>query len=204
MPDYEAILFDFDGVLLDSEPVHFACWREVLAPLGVTMDWDTYSEHCIGIADYEMIEFFGDRADPTVPADRLWAQYPLKSERFVERMASNPPFPSQTRKLIEELSGYKLAVVSSSTRAEVEPILAEARLRRYFATVVCGEDVEHLKPAPDAYLLAARRLGISTALVVEDSDPGVESGRAAGFDVVRIDEAARTAELVRAHLARRR
>jgi beta-phosphoglucomutase len=201
MPKYEAILFDFDGVLLDSEPAHFACWREVLAPLGITVDWDTYREHCIGVADYTMLEFLARRASPPVAAERLWAEYSRKNGKFLERMASNPPFPQQTRRLIEDLSDYKLAVVSSSARAEVEPVLAAAGLRRCFDAVVYGEDVERLKPAPEPYLLAAKRLGISTALVVEDSDPGVASGRAAGFDVLRIDHPERLAELVRERLA---
>ena len=200
MTTYQAILFDFDGVLADSEPVHYACWREVLAPLGVVLDWETFSEHCIGLADYTMIEFLGARATPPVPAETLWKEYSRKNRLFVERMKANPPFPPQTRQLIEDLNGYKLAVVSSSGRAEIEPVLEAAGLRSYFADVICREDVSNPKPAPDPYLLAARRLGVSKVLVVEDSDTGVASGQAAGFNVLRVDNAARTAELVREQL----
>ena len=55
----EAVLFDFDGVLLDSEPLHFACWRELLEPLGVPMDWETYRRHCVGVSDRETLALFG-------------------------------------------------------------------------------------------------------------------------------------------------
>ena len=61
MRRYEAILFDFDGVLLDSEPLHFACWRQVLLPLGIELDWETYRDHCIGVADRDMVEFLAGR-----------------------------------------------------------------------------------------------------------------------------------------------
>lgn len=201
MDVYEAILFDFDGVLADSEPVHYACWREVLAPLGIALDWETYSDHCIGLADYTMLEFLGARATPPVLAETLWLEYSRKNRLFIERMSANPPFPPQTRQLIQDLSGYKLAVVSSSGRTEIEPVLEAAGLRSFFAAAVCREDVQRPKPAPDPYLLAARRLGVSKALVVEDSGTGVESGHAAGFDVLRVDHAGRTAELVRRRLA---
>jgi HAD superfamily hydrolase (TIGR01509 family) len=65
-------------------------------------------------------------------------------------------------------------------------LLAAGGIRRHFDTLVCGEDVQHHKPAPDPYLLAARRLGVRSALVVEDSEPGMASGRAAGFEVVAV------------------
>ena len=91
-------------------------------------------------------------------------------------------------------------MVSSSSRVELEPLLVRGGIRDCFQALVFGEDVEHHKPAPDAYLLAARLLGVENALVVEDSDAGLESARRAGFDAVRIPEAARTVELVRAAL----
>jgi beta-phosphoglucomutase len=199
---YEAILFDFDGVILDSEPVHFECWREVLRRYGIELDWETYREHCVGVADYQMLEFLGRRAEPSVAADVLWAGYEDKNRLFAERMRQAPPVPDANRRLIEELSGYRLAIVSSSGRAEVVPILEASGLSRHFAAIVCGDDVRRHKPDPEPYRLAAERLGVTRALVVEDSRPGAESGRAAGFDVLEVDTAERTAELVWERLGR--
>ena len=82
-----------------------------------------------------------------------------------------------------------------------DPLLIAGGLRRHFQTIVGGEDVAHHKPAPDPYLLAARRLKSRTALVVEDSEAGIASGRAAGFEVLPVKHAAEVPELVRRRLS---
>ena len=199
--EFEAILFDFDGVLADSEPVHFACWKEVLAPLGIEVEWDHYAAACIGVADLAMVDALRRRAGSPVSLEAVWAQYPRKKELFRARVAAFPIIPAATAELVRSLDGYRLAVVSSSARGEVEPLIASAGLRHCFDAIVCGEDVARLKPAPDPYVEAARRLDVTRALVVEDSDAGEASGLAAGFEVLRIREAARTADIVRRRLA---
>ena len=186
MPRYDAILFDFDGVLLDSEPIHAACWAEVLAPLGVNLTWEQYRARYVGMDDRIMLRQIAAEAVPPLDWELLWAQYPAKKELFRQKI-TDPPFPAKLVGLLEQLhSQYPLAVVSSSSRIEIEPPLAVRNFRQYFAALVSGEDVERHKPAPDPYLLAARLLGVRTPLVVEDSDPGVESAQAAGFAVLRV------------------
>ncbi len=197
---YEAIFFDFDGVLVDSEPLHYGCWSEVLDPHGVRMSWDEYAAYCVGVSDRALIERFCQLSGGRAEFDTLWAEYPKKKALFRDRMLADVPMPAATRRLLAGLNGYKLAVVSSSGRTEVEPPLVEAGVRDYLDTLVCAEDVARHKPAPDPYQEAARRLGVSRALVVEDSEAGQASGRAAGFDVVYIPRPERTAELVSAHL----
>jgi beta-phosphoglucomutase len=201
MRRFDAILFDFDGVLIDSEPVHWACWADVLAGVGVTLSWEYYRDHCIGIDDREMLRMMAEASEPKRNWQDLWALYPDKKKLFRERMESAPPFPAGLRELLEELApGHRLAVVSSSSCTEIEPLLETAGLRRFFATVVGGDSVERgkHKPAPDPYLLAAERLGARLPLVVEDSEPGVASGHAAGFEVLRVPSAAEMPALVRA------
>jgi beta-phosphoglucomutase len=198
---FDAVLFDFDGVLLDSEPVHFECWAEVLLPHGLVLDWETYRQHCIGIDDRTMLRWFAARCHPPADYDALWAGYPRKRELFHQRM-QNPPFPPGLADFMAELHrSWKLAVVSSSGRQEVEPLLKLAGIRDFLDAVVCGGDVARRKPEPDPYLLGAKLLGAKRALVVEDSDAGVASGRAAGFEVLRVEDPGMTAELVRARLA---
>ena len=188
MPEFEAILFDFDGVLLDSEPVHCACWAEVLAPLGVTVEWEYYRQYGVGVDDREMLRTMAARCDPPRNWEELWAQYPTKKRLFQARMAQLPPFDPSLDGFLGELHGvYKLAVVTSSATTEIAPILAAGGIGRHFDTLVGGEDVKRHKPAPDPYLLAAERLGVRAALVVEDSEPGMASGRAAGFEVLAVD-----------------
>lgn len=201
MPEFEAVLFDFDGVLLDSEPVHCDCWREALAPLGVAVTWEVYAAHCMGASDRDMMPIFAKLRNPPADPALLWEHYPRKKEIFRERMAANAPFAPGVAEFFRELSGnYRLAVVSSSARVEIEPLLESAGLRQYLQAMVCGGDVKRHKPAPDPYLLAGRLLGIQRALVVEDSPPGLESARAAGFEAVRVTDPARMIETVRQRL----
>ncbi len=186
---YDAILFDFDGVLADTEPLHFACWRDVLAPLGIHVDWQSY-RNCIGLSERDTVAFFG-------PVEELWPHYPRKKALFRERSLSSPPLSEATRELLKSLSGMRMAVVSSSATAEIRPILEAANILDAFGAFVFAEDVARHKPAPDPYLLAAERLGARRPLVVEDSETGLASGRAAGFDVLHIPDPARLPELLR-------
>lgn len=200
--NFEAIFFDFDGVLLDSEPVHCQCWKEALEPLGVLVTWEVYAAHCVGTADRDMMQIFARLSDPPADPARLWQEHPRKKQLFQERMAVHPPFAPGIADFFRELAqSYRLGVVSSSASAEIEPLLVAAGIRPYLGTVVSGGDVDRHKPAPDPYLLAAARLGIRSALVVEDSLPGMESARAAGFEAVRIADPARMMDCVRRRLA---
>jgi len=203
MTQFDAILFDFDGVLIDSEPLHWACWAEVLKPLGVTLEWEFYRRQCIGIDDREMLRMMATQSDPPRDWEELWAHYPAKRELFRDRTLKAPPFDPGLDGFLAEMHGqYKMAVVTSSARSEIEPLLQAGGLRGYFETMVCGKEAGAHKPAPEPYLMAARLLGASHPLVVEDSAAGTASGRAAGFEVLAVQSPADVPELVRQTLAR--
>jgi beta-phosphoglucomutase len=204
MGEFDAILFDFDGVLADTEPLHWACWAEVLRPLGAILTWEYYCDRCIGIDDRDMVKMMAACSDPPRSWEELWAQYPRKKELFRARTLAAPPFDTGMDGLLGQLhAGYKLAVVSSSSRTEIEPLLLAGGLRAHFDALVCAEDLprEKLKPAPDPYLLAAERTGARNPLVVEDSAAGIASGRAAGFEVLAIPRAADLPRLMEQRLA---
>jgi beta-phosphoglucomutase len=194
---YDAILFDFDGVLVDSEPVHFECWLEILHSFGMHMDWETYRTHGIGVSDRALMTMLCEKAGRPQEVDRLLAEYPRKKEMFRRRMLERQLIPTEVLTLLPELHDYQLAVVTSSGQSEVEPLLRDAGIHGLFRTVVYGGDVKMLKPAPDPYLLAMKKLGAQTALVVEDSDAGEASGRAAGLDVLRVKSPLEMPELLR-------
>jgi beta-phosphoglucomutase len=198
---FDSILFDFDGVIADSEGVHFECWTEILTPLGISLSWETYCANCIGITDRDMIEVLCNQKDPPHDFDDLWQHYPRKKRIFREKAMANPPIPEETRAFVHSLNGVKLAVVSSSGQAEVEPVLEKAGIRSRFEHLVTGDRVTNRKPHPEPYLLAASLLGVKNPLVVEDSDAGEASGRAAGFTVLRLASPFELAEKVRAALA---
>jgi len=200
---WDALLFDFDGVLADTEPVHYDCWREILEPYGIQLNWDFYAKECVGVSDRRMIERLSAERTPPIPFDELWQESHRKQLMFRSRLQSQPPFLSSTLELIRDLSAdYKLAVVSSSGRMEVEDPIVRAGIRPCFQAFVCGREVANLKPAPDPYLRGAELLGATKPLVVEDSDAGVASARAAGFDVLRVSSADSVAAEVRAKLGR--
>ena len=200
---YEAILFDFDGVLVDSEPVHFACWQEILGTFGIELDWQTYCRHGIGVSDRALLALMCQQATPPLQLERLIAEYPRKKDLFRTRMLALQPFSAEVLELLPQLHAYQLAVVTSSGQSEVEPILLSAGLRHFFRAAVYGGDVKRHKPAPDPYLLAIEKLGVTSALVVEDSDAGEASAHAAGLDVLRVRTPSEMPALLRAALLRR-
>ncbi|MBS1832619.1 MAG: HAD family phosphatase [Acidobacteria bacterium] len=193
---YDAVLFDFDGVLADSEPLHYEVWCEVLAPYGFAMDWDTYVRECIGISDRLMVERFCATRVPPLDFDTIYALYPTKKEILSRRMIEKMPFLADTVQLLREIS-LPMAVVSSSSRNEVELPLLQAGIRDRFSALVCGLEAGKLKPAPDPYLMGAEMLNASRPLVVEDSEAGELSGKAAGFEVLRVSSPQQVAPRVR-------
>src|ERR1039458_9238120 len=202
MSSFDSILFDFDGVLADTEPAHCACWAEVLATVGITLTWEFYRRQCVGIDDRDMLRMLAMQSDPPRDWDDLWKLYPAKKRLFLARMTTNPPFDPALAGFLEGLKGrYKMAVVSSSSSTEIERMLAAGGLRQYFETIVGAESVKRYKPAPDAYLLAAARLGSRAPLVVEDSAPGIASGQGAGFAVLAVKNPADVPALVGERLA---
>jgi beta-phosphoglucomutase len=198
---YEAILFDFDGVLVDSEPVHFECWQEILQTFDMHLDWETYRTHGIGVSDRDLMSMICREAGRPLEVERLLAEYPRKKELFRSRMLERQSFSGEVLELLPQLDAYQLAVVTSSGQSEVEPILHHAGIHDFFRAVVYGGDVKKLKPAPDPYLLAVKKLGVRSALVVEDSDAGEASARAAGLDVLRVQSPEEMPELLRERIA---
>lgn len=194
---HDALLFDFDGTLVDSEPIHYECWEIILAPFGVSLGWEEYCRSCIGVSDKAMILKMA--AEAGVDFDALYAQYPRKKELLRDRMLAAPPMPQATRDLFADLASHRIGLVTSSYQIEVEPVLEALGLMRHFETFVFGDQVANLKPHPEPYLEAARRLGVKNPLVFEDSDAGMASARAAGFDAVRVEHANDLAGLVRRH-----
>jgi len=199
---WDSILFDFDGVLADTEPVHYACWKQILRPFGIELDWEFYARECIGVSDRLMIERLAGTRNPQVPFEEIWRESERKQVLFRERLEAEPPFLEETVSFVKTLSStFKLGLVSSSGRQEVEPLVERAGIRHCFEALVCGREVPNLKPAPDPYLRAAELLRASKPLVVEDSDAGVASARAAGFDVLRISSPQSVARELRDALA---
>ena len=145
MPIYDAILFDFDGVLADTEPLHCQCWAEILKPFGYELTWETFVREFVGVSDQDLVRRMAAARVPPIPFDDLWAVYPKKKELFRTRVSEAPPILGETVALIEELRrDYKLAVVSSSARIELEPALIRCGIRQHFVELVCGKEAQQI------------------------------------------------------------
>jgi beta-phosphoglucomutase len=186
MAAFEAVLFDFDGILVDSEPIHFRCWRDLLSPHEIALDWETYRSNYIGVSTREMLEHISRKAANGTTPEILLRLMPRKRELFSALMCYELPFAADCRAMLTSLSDLRLGVVTSSNRREVEPVLAAAGIRDCFDVLVCGNDVRAQKPSPEPYLKAVQLLGTSSAVAVEDSDASVESAQAAGMEVIRV------------------
>lgn len=191
----QAIIFDFDGVLVDSEPLHYRAFLEVARPLGVKFDYDHYRHELIGYDDRDVFRILLAHGDMSVPPDdeeptlrRLMAE---KQQAFatLTREVGAEPVPGAMELLREAADAMPVAIASGATRADIELITGVLGVRALFGAVVTADDVERSKPDPATYALAVRRLGEATGqtleagecLAIEDTAAGIESARAAGL-----------------------
>ena len=182
----KAIIFDMDGVLINTEPLHYKCWKEVLKEDGINLEYDVYKA-CIGATREVLLEIIKNHygkvyEDP----DEVMNRMKQKKLQFIEKEGF--PMLSGLKESIEALysAGYHLAVASSSPRDAIEMTLDAIGIRPCFDSITSGTEVKHSKPAPDIFLCAMERLGMapSDCLVVEDSTNGGKAAKAAGMKCV--------------------
>ena len=188
----QAIIFDFDGVIVDSESVHFRLFRKILAEYGIDLTRDAYDEHYLGMDDRECFTtILGAHGKGSV-----LPQVPALIERKSAMLMSDlnhriPLLPGVDGFIRAAAARVPLAVCSGALRREIEAMLQMAGLLEAFVGIVSAEDVTRGKPDPEGYLAALKLLDQTTArdkgirpqacLVVEDSIAGIEAARAAGM-----------------------
>ena len=180
-----ALIFDLDGVVVDSMPVHHAAWQRYLESLGVAPG-DLASRMHGRRNDEIVVDFLGPSADPKLVEEHGAAKERLYREMMREVLVSQlvPGIGS----FLERMQQAPLAIASNAERPNIDFVLDGADLRRYFRVIVDGSEVAHAKPAPDIYLRAAAGLGVAPrdCIVFEDSPVGIAAARAAGARVVGI------------------
>ena len=182
----QAVIFDLDGVLVDSEGLHVDAWKTLFARHGIEVTDQEYRD-AVGMLDADWIAgLFGRRGQQTDPA---WWQ---AAKRRVYRgiLAANVRLFPGVDVLVRALhaAGLRLAVASSSWRENIHTVLDAAGLAHCFAVLTGKEDVRRHKPHPEPYLRTARALAVPPAActVVEDSDIGIEAARRAGMRCIAI------------------
>jgi len=183
-----AIIFDLDGVLADSEPWWSKIDVELLAEYGLTYRGE-YHQNVVGVSYRLAVEFYKKAFGLSVPTDEMMRRRgEIATEFFANRVGLFP----DVKEALEELRQMKLrlAVATSSVSASARPFLDRHELTKFFEVIVTGEEVEYGKPAPDIYLCAAQKLGITAdaCLVVEDALPGVAAAKAANMRVAAIPD----------------
>lgn len=179
----KAILFDHDGTLVDSEPTHWRLWQEVLRTHGAVLTEQHYKDYYAGMPTAanaaDLAERFAIDQTPAALAD---AKYAI-TRAFLARDAF-PLMPGVREVLpLFQARGLRLGIVTGAGRNGVEATLRAHSLHGFFETIVTSDDVTHSKPAPDCYLLAAKRLGLRPAecVAIEDTEHGVGAAAAAGI-----------------------
>lgn len=185
MAEVAALLFDMDGTLVDTAEANWRAYAAALAEHGVAVGRDRFEALATGRHWRDFLLPFvaeaGASVSPELVARRKQALYP----GFLTHSRLNAPLAAFAQAAATHL---RLALVTSAAAASARAVLDAHGLSNLFDTVVTGDDVEHHKPAPDAYLLAAERLAVEPdcCLAFEDSDIGMESARRAGVTVMRV------------------
>lgn len=193
-----AVLFDFNGVIVDDEPVHFQLFQRVLDEDGIKLDKNDYYTKYLGMDDYDC---FGAAArDAGHPADeaRVQTWIDKKSKYYDEEMEANTPFVPGVLDFIRSLGAkHYLGIVSGALRREIEMMLSRGGVREAFSAIVAAEDIEKGKPDPEGYDKGMRLLNrdsVASAdlllpaecLVFEDSIWGIQAAVAAGMPAIAL------------------
>jgi len=194
------VIFDLDGVLVDTSQFHKRSWLELAEREGYDMS-DEFFYSTFGMQNYQILPLL---AGAELPAERLEQMAQWKERRYRELMGSEVTAMEGAEELVAELknSGFVLAIGTSTPRANLEPVLQHTGFGDFFDAYVTGEDVTNGKPAPDTFLKAAERLGAkpSCCVVVEDAIPGVAAAKNAQMIAVAVTTTRKREELHRADI----
>lgn len=185
-----AIIFDFDGVLVDSEPLHEWAIRETVRPLGWTFTTERFFAEIVGRGDENafrrIAEWNGANADEERVAAQLKVKWGLMGQGIdAEKFTIQPGAVELVRAAKQR---GPVGVCSGSVRETVGTMLERIGVRDVLDALVCGDDVPRMKPAPDGYLLAAKMIGVEpgACLAIEDTPTGIRAGKSAGMRVVGV------------------
>jgi HAD superfamily hydrolase (TIGR01509 family) len=184
-----ALVFDFDGVLADSEPLHLRAYQEVLSSYGLTLTREEYYAHYLGYDDVGMFTKLAEAHDWPMDGRQLHALVAEKGRVFDEMIESTDVlYPGAAGCIARMAAAFPLGIASGALRHEIEAILRRGDLERHFRFIVASGDTQQSKPAPDPYRRAAELHGVPPAacLAIEDSVWGIESAKAAGLSCVAV------------------
>lgn len=185
----KAIIFDMDGLMIDSERVTFECYQERLKDMNLTMDEEFYKT-LLGKPIKGIYQRFYDVYGNDFPIENVIQDvHQLMAERFE---TEGVPLKKGLVELLHYLkdNNYKTIVATSSNRDRVDKILAQAKITEFFDDSICGDEVTKGKPNPEVFLKSCQKLGVNVdeAIVLEDSEAGIQASYDANIKVICIPD----------------
>ena len=180
------LIFDMDGVLIDSEPLHLLAYQEVLATMGIAYAEEDNRE-LLGRKELDCAKILIKRYNLRCTPEELVREKESIMERLLKTQSNERPGVSSILSAAKNL-GLPMAVASSATLATINLVVDILSIRPFFKALASGEEVKHGKPAPDVFILAAERIGVDPThcLVIEDTFNGVVAAKAAGMQCIAI------------------
>jgi beta-phosphoglucomutase len=191
-----AVIFDFDGVITDSEILHLRAFNRSLAPYGVEISTKNYYTNYLGFSDFDCYKALIDNGLLEIDEQQIAGVIKQKSKIFEELTKTEGRTIEGVREFLAMLEESKIpmAICSGALMAEIELMLDEAKLRRFFAEIVSAEQVKKGKPSPEGFLLTLQKLNkthrppiaAGECIVIEDSRWGLEAANAAGMHTIAV------------------
>ena len=196
----EAIVFDFDGIIVDTEPLHYRAFLEVMRSMGVEFDYQTYLQEYIGFDDRDAFRHAAASVGRTLDHTEL-ARLVSQKEQVFERIAAGvQAFPGAVELIQEAAATMPIAIASGALKSDIAlilPHLGDGRVAQLFTAIVTANDVPRSKPDPQSYALAVQRLGrdAEACLAIEDTTAGLASARGAGLQTLGVGHSYPVAKL---------
>jgi len=191
-----AVIFDFDGVITDSEVLHLRAFNKSLIPYGVEISTKDYYTNYLGFSDFDCYKILVDKGLLKIDERQIGDIIKKKSKIFEELTRTEGRTIEGVQELLQMLedNNIPMAICSGSLLVEIEAMLEESRLRHYFDEIVSAEQVRKGKPHPEGFLLSLKKLNkkyqpliaAGECIVIEDSHWGLKAGKAAGMHTVAV------------------
>lgn len=193
----ESVIFDFDGVIVDTEPLHYRAFQHILEPLGLGFTWEKYCEEYMGYDDRDAFIAAHSTAGKFLPPEDLRLLITRKASTFIDIIkAGVQPYPGVVDLITKlKLRKMPLAICSGALRSDIMPILALLGIGDHFDVVITAEDVSKSKPDPESYRLAFAQLKKlypdtitlpAASVAIEDTPAGIISAHGADLKVIGV------------------